>query len=145
MQLMDRLVEMGQGSERGGVVVVLDIPAQVTVDALIKVVTQLPSDELEEFLTRINIVRRRQANEADLLAVVQHPLPPEQQQRLDELRDRLESETLTDAERTELLEMIERIEAADVKRAEALLALAENRGVSVRRLLQDLGLEPRLA
>jgi len=124
---------------------VLDIPAQVTVDALIKVVTQLPSDELEEFLTRINIVRRRQANEADLLAVVQHPLPPEQQQRLDELRDRLESETLTDAERTELLEMIERIEAADVKRAEALLALAENRGVSVRRLMQDLGLEPRLA
>jgi len=124
---------------------VLDIPAQVTVDALIKVVTQLPSDELEEFLTRINIVRRRQANEADLLAVVQHQLPPEQQQRLDELRDRLESETLTDAERTELLDMIERIEAADVKRAEALLALAENRGVSVRRLLQDLGLEPRLA
>jgi len=124
---------------------VLDIPAQVTVDALIKVVTQLPSDELEKFLTRINIVRRRQANEADLLAVVQHQLPPERQQRLDELRDRLESETLTDAERTELLEMIERIEAADVKRAEALLALAENRGVSVRRLMQDLGLEPRLA
>jgi len=124
---------------------VLDIPAQVTVDALIKVVTQLPSDELEEFLTRINIVRRRQANEADLLAVVQHPLPPERQQRLDELRDRLESETLTDAERTELLEMIERIEAADVKRAEALLALAQNRGVSVRQLMQDLGLEPRLA
>jgi len=51
---------------------VLDIPAQVTVDALIKVVTQLPSDELEEFLTRINIVRQRQTNEADLLAVVQH-------------------------------------------------------------------------
>ena len=44
-----------------------------------------------------------------------------------------------------MLEMIERIEAADVKRAEALLALAENRGVSVRRLMQDLGLEPRLA
>ena len=126
-------------------ITVLDIPAQVTVDALIKVVTQLPSDELEEFLTRINIVRQRQTNEADLLAVVQHPLPPEQQQRLDELRDRLESETLTDAERAELLDMIERIEAADVKRAEALLALAENRGVSVRRLLQDLGLEPRLA
>ena len=125
--------------------VVLDIPAQVTVDALIEAVTQLPSEELEAFLARVNLVRRRQATEADLLAVIRRSLPAEQQQRLDELRDKLEAETLSEAERTELLGLVERVEAADVERAEALLALAQNRGVSVRRLMQDLGLEPRLA
>jgi len=64
---------------------------------------------------------------------------------LSELRDKLEAETLTEAERTELLELVERVEAADVERAEALLALAQRRGVSVRRLMDDLDLEPRLA
>jgi hypothetical protein len=125
--------------------VVLDIPAQVTVDALIEAVTQLPSEELEAFLARVNLIRRRQVTEADLLTAIQRSLPTEQQRRLDELRDKLEAETLSEAERAELLGLVECVEAADVERAEALLALAENRGVSVRRLMQDLGLEPRLA
>ena len=85
-------------------------------------------------------------SENDLLAVVQRWLPTkQQQQRLDELRDKLEAETLTDAERDELLELVERIEAADVQRAEAMLVLAQKRGVSVRQLMEDLDLEPRLA
>ena len=57
--------------------------------------------------------------------VVRCRLSPEQQQRLNELRDKLEAEALTEAERTELLELVERVEAADVERAEALLALAQ--------------------
>jgi len=84
-------------------------------------------------------------SEDDLLAVVQHRLPEEQQRQLDELRDKLEAETLTDAERYELLELVEHIEAADVERAEAMLVLAQKRGVSVRQLMEDLDLEPRLA
>jgi len=123
----------------------VDIPARVTVDALVKAVAQLSGDELEEFLSQVKLLRQRQADEADLLAVVQRRLPAEQQQRLDELRDKLEAETLTDAERDELLELVERIEAADVERAEAMLALAQRRGVSVRQLMEDLDLEPRLA
>ena len=70
--------------------------------------------------------------------VVQCRLSTEQQQRLNELRDKLEAEMLTEAERTELLELIERVEAADVERAEALLAMAQKRGISARQLMEDL-------
>ena len=123
---------------------VLRIPAQVTIDTLVKVVAQLPPNELDDFLARVSLIRQRQAKEADLLTVIEQQLPADQQQRLDTLRDKLEAETLTEAERVELLELVERIEAADVERAEALLALAQKRGVSVRQLMKDLDLEPRL-
>ena len=72
-------------------------------------------------------------------------LPVEQRRRLDKLRGKLEAETLAEAERIELLELVERVEAADVERAEALLALAQKRDISVRQLMDDLDLEPRLA
>ena len=124
---------------------VLRIPAQVTVDTLVKVIAQLPPNELDDFLARVSLIRWRQATEAALLAVIRRQLPAEQQRRLDALRDKLEAETLTKAERTELLELVERVEAADVERAEALLALAQRHGVSVRQLMEDLGLEPRFA
>ena len=124
---------------------IVRVPAQVTVDALVEVVAQLPSNELDDFLTRVNLTRQRQATEAALLVAIRRQLPAEQQRRLSELRDKLEAETLTEAERTELLELVERVEAADVERAEPLLALAQRRGVSVRRLMDDLDLEPRLA
>ena len=124
---------------------VLRIPAQVTVDALVEVVAQLPSNDLDDFLAQVNLIRQRQATEAALLDTIRRRLPAKQRRRLDELRGKLEAETSTDAERTELLELVERVEAADVERAEALLALAQKRGVSVRQLMDDLDLEPRLA
>jgi hypothetical protein len=123
----------------------VNIPARVTVDALVKAVAQLPADELEDFLSQVNLLRQRQAAEADLLVTIHRRLPAEQRQRLDELRDKLEAETLTDVERDELLELVERVETADVERAEAMLALAQKRGVSLRQLMEDLDLEPRLA
>ena len=95
-------------------------------------------------MNQVNLIRQRRASEADLLTVIQRQLPPAQRQRIDDLRGKLEAEALTDAERVELLELVERVEAADVERAEALLALAQKRGISVRQLMADLNLEPRL-
>ena len=95
-------------------------------------------------MNQVNPIRQRRTTEADLLAVIQRQLPPEERQRLDELRDKLEAETLTDAEREELLGLVERVEAVDIERAEALLALAQKRGIFVRQLMADLDLEPRL-
>ena len=124
---------------------VVRIPAQVTVDGLVKAIAQLPVDELDSLLARANLIRQRQSTEVTLLAKIRQRLPAEQQRRLGELRDRLEAETLTEAERIELLELVECAEATDVERAEALLALAQKRGISVRQLMDDLNLEPRLA
>jgi len=92
---------------------------------------------LDDFLAQVNLIRQRQATEAALLDTIRRRLPAKQRRRLDELRGKLEAETLTDAERTKLLELVERVEAADVERAEALLALAQKRGVSVRQLMDD--------
>ena len=63
---------------------VLNVLAQVTMDALVQAVARLPPDELDEFLAQVNLIRQRRATEADLLAVIQRQLPPEERQRLDD-------------------------------------------------------------
>ncbi len=123
---------------------VVRVPAQVKIDALVEVVAQLPSDELDDFLAQVNLIRQRQTTEIALLDTIRRRLPAEQRRRLNKLRGGLEAETLTEKERVELLELVERVEATDVERAEALLALAQKRGVSVRQLMGDLDLEPHL-
>jgi len=49
---------------------IVRVPAQVTVDALVEVVAQLPSNELDDFLTQVNLTRQRQATEATLLVAI---------------------------------------------------------------------------
>jgi hypothetical protein len=107
---------------------ILHIPTKITTEELAEAVARLPYDELEGFLAQVNLIRKRRASEVDLLATIRSCLPAEQRQRLSELREKLEAETLTEAERGDLLRLTERAEAADVKRAEALLALAQKRG-----------------
>jgi helix-turn-helix protein len=124
---------------------VLKLPVQMPLDDLVEIVAQLPEEDLNDFMTRVNLFRQRQATEEALLAAIRQRLPDEQRERLSELRDKLEAETLTETERAELLALVEQVEDADVERAKALLALAQKRGVSVRQLMIDLGLEPHLA
>jgi hypothetical protein len=57
------------------------------------------------------------------------------------LSAKAEEETITAAERVELLQLVAQVETLDGERAEALLALAQRRQVSLRQLLRDLALE----
>ncbi len=129
---------MGNYEVGDGDMTMLNLPTQITVESLAEAVAQLPPDVLENFLAQVRVIRQRKDDEARLLSVVQGTLSSEQRQRMYELRSKLEAETLTQEEREEFADLIELAEAADVKRAEALLALAKQRGLTVRQLMHGL-------
>jgi hypothetical protein len=126
---------------------VVQVPAELTVDHLIRAVEQLPSEELTEFARRVIAIQVRRGvpllmsdEEQALLAVISGRLPTEVQRRLDELREKSREETLTPTEQAELLTFVQQVERRDVVRAEALVRLAKQRGTTVSELMHTLGL-----
>jgi hypothetical protein len=83
------------------------------------------------------VSRSGNVEETDLIRVINHRLPLVQRQRLEFLRGRLEAETLTAAEREELLVMAEAIEMQDAVRARAMFELATLRGVDLTVIVQE--------
>jgi predicted transcriptional regulator len=126
---------------------VVKVPAELTVEHLIRAVEQLPSEELTEFARRVIAIQVRRGvpllmndEEQALLATISGRLPTEVQRRLDELREKSHEETLTPAEQAELLTFVQQVEQRDVIRAEALVQLAKKRGTTVSELMHTLGL-----
>ena len=68
-------------------------------------------------------------------------LPDQKQHRYWLLRRKREDETLTDAELQELQSLNHEWETRNVKRVEALCALAEHRGTTLRGVMAELGLK----
>ena len=121
---------------------VVQVPAELTVDHLIRAVEQLPSEELTEFARRVIAIQVRRGvpllmndEEQALLAAISGRLPTEVQRRLDELREKSREETLTPTEQAELLTFVQQVEQRDVIRAEALVRLAKKRGTTVSKLM----------
>ena len=126
---------------------VVEVPAELTVEHLIRAVEQLPSEELAEFTRRVIAIQVRRGvpllmndEEQALLVAISGQLPTEAQRRLDELREKSHEETLTPAEQAELLAFVQQVEQHDVIRAEALVQLAKKRGTTVSELMHALGL-----
>jgi hypothetical protein len=69
-------------------------------------------------------------------------IPPQLQERYDILITKRRTNTLTNEEYQELLELGDRIEAIDVKRIEYLSELAKLRQTSLTSLIQELQLQP---
>ena len=68
--------------------------------------------------------------EASLLAIIQEnsQLPEKEQQRYQQLWRKCEDETLSEDELTEYQALLSQLEVQNLKRIEALIALAESRG-----------------
>jgi hypothetical protein len=79
--------------------------------------------------------------ESTLLRAINRGIPAELSDRYAILADKRDDETLTATEYPELLEIADRIEAAGVKRLEALVKLAELRQVPLLQLMADLGIQ----
>lgn len=77
------------------------------------------------------------SQEAPLIAIIERRLPPEEQTRLNTLRQRLADETITEAEHQELLAFIDPIEQMDAERVEAMIQLAQLRQVSLNIIIQE--------
>jgi uncharacterized protein YjgD (DUF1641 family) len=75
----------------------------------------------------------------DLLQVVRN-LPPEIQQRWDELLEKRDDAILTTSEYEELLQLTEVVEELNLQRMTALSQLAQERGVDLRTMVQQLNL-----
>jgi hypothetical protein len=67
-------------------------------------------------------------------------LPAAEQRRYDQLRRKYEHRTLTEHELAEYQWLLEQLEARNVKRVEALIALAQRRGTTLQGITAELGL-----
>jgi hypothetical protein len=80
--------------------------------------------------------------ENTLLQKIAETLPTVVQQRYNELRGKLQAETLTPKEYQELLDLIDVVEQFDADRLQNLLALAHLREISLPELLNQLKISP---
>lgn len=115
---------------------------------LLQAIDQIEVSELRPFVSEV-LARASQrlapslpTEESELLQKINRGLPAAIEQRSRELDARRRAGTLTAAEHEELLRLIDQIEAAQVERLANLVALAEFRGTSLPKLMNDLGLEP---
>jgi len=115
-------------------------------DAILKGVACLETSELEQFVEKVMALRaQRRAgnvpkNEADLLQEVNRSVSQEVRKRYEELRVKVQEETLTANEHQELVQLTDQIELADAERMRALIALAQLRHISVDTLMDQLGI-----
>jgi len=122
----------------------------ITRAQVIALIDTLPSNTLPELAQFAEFLRFRThprgavaftVEEQSLIEIIQRRLAPEQQRRLDALREKDDLGQLPDAERAELLALVEKIETADAQRAQALVDLARLRHVPVAVLMHEFALE----
>lgn len=120
----------------------------ISTEDLLRAAQQLERLEFEQFLNHLLAIRaQRKAlamprQEAELLLEINQRIPVDLQNRYDTLEQKRLAEMLTSEEYRELLELTDRIEEWQAKRAESLSLLAQRRGVSMGQLLRDLGIQP---
>jgi beta-glucosidase-like glycosyl hydrolase len=129
---------------------IVEVPAKLTVDDLVTAVDQLPNQELNAFVRRVLALQAQRGltvledeQEQGLLTIIENQqLSPERRQRLAHLRLKSREGTLTPSEHAELLQFVQQVEQQDLIRLEAMIELAQKRGISLADLLRDLGIEP---
>jgi hypothetical protein len=84
----------------------------------------------------------QEVTEAELLRSIGEGLPYDLEARYQVLAKKRDSESLATSEYDELLSLTERIEWFEVRRLEALDRLARLRGLSLRAVIEELGLKP---
>lgn len=125
----------------------MSIPAQTSMNELLQGVKNLPIQELEQFIQHVLILRaQRSANslsvqESELLEYINCPIPAPLQQRYDRLSEQQRQHCLSEDEHKELLNIIEQIEQFDLQRLHYLGKLAKLRKVSLKTVMQDLGIK----
>ena len=123
----------------------------VSADKLLEAASQLSLPELEKFVAGVIAIQaHRKApslpeSDADLLKVVNYPVPEDMRRRYHELVAKRQSHTITDEEYKELLELTDEIELGDARRVEALGKLAGLRNTTIDALMDSLGIDSSYA
>ena len=121
---------------------------EIDFDEVLEGIARLETSAFEQFVDKVITLRaQRRAStlpqkEAELLQQATLGLSEDTWQRYHELSEKLQDETLQPDEQQELVGITDKMEAANVKRIEALTKLAELRQTTVDALLDELGLRP---
>ena len=115
---------------------------QMTPQEIIAAIGQLGPVDLEKVAHQVAQLRTRRASglEAQLLQQARRRRPRAFERRYRELMRKRQDETLTEAEYAELLRLTGEAEAFDVRRIQALSALADLRQTNLDTLMRELGL-----
>jgi hypothetical protein len=122
------------------------VPAQLTVEHLMAAIKQLSPAKLREFAQHFAAWQEKSSTQADedaaLLATIEENsrLPGTEQRRYERLRRKCERRMLTEPELAEYQWLLQQLEARNVKRVEALIALAQHRGTTLQGIMAELGL-----
>jgi HNH endonuclease len=118
----------------------------LTVPEVLKGISKLETSELEDFFQHVGmLVARRKSpslpvRESVLLQIINRGYPLELQARYTTLSAKLLTEQITDVEHEELLTLVVQLEQKNAERLQALLELAQIRGLSLEALMEDLNL-----
>jgi hypothetical protein len=130
----------------------IQIDVQLSTNKLLEAVERLSLSELQQFLSRVLALQAQRkaphlsVKESALLTKINQGLPLKVRARLNQLVSKRRANKLTQEEHAELLRLIDQLEEAEARRAEALAQLARLRGVSMTTLMRSLGLKaPRYA
>lgn len=124
---------------------------KVGFDELVKGFSKLETSDIENFVLEItNIIAKRKAaslskRESELFLTINKTWTPAKKKRFDLLTKKLQEEKMTAKEHTEYLKLIDLKQERAVKRLESLTELAQLRKVSLRKLMEQLGLNVRPA
>lgn len=126
---------------------IVQFKKELNMNDLLQVVQQFSSNELEEFIQKIQILKHQKSNQkaskkAELVAIIQRNFTEAEQKHFDELIQKRQEYTITDKELVELIEMTNYSEQLSVERVKALAKLAELTGKSVDDLIVELNVEP---
>jgi hypothetical protein len=122
------------------------VPAQLTVEHLMAAIKQLSPAELCEFTQHFAAWQEKNSTQGDeeaaLLATIEENsrLPAVDQRRYERLRRKCERRTLTEPELAEYQRLLQQLEARNVRRVEALIALAQRRSTTLQGIVAELGL-----
>lgn len=122
---------------------VIELPVQIRLADLLHAIERLSPTEFGVVASRIADIQRTLQAQPDLLTQAQRRLMPPKQRRLNRLVAKSEAETITAAERAELLELSAAAEQLDAERAEAIFILAQQRGMTLTQLWNELNPDQR--
>jgi 5'-deoxynucleotidase YfbR-like HD superfamily hydrolase len=111
-----------------------------TAERLMEEVKKLTPEEFRRFWEQLSAWRAKQ--EQKFLRTIREnsQLPSKKQRRFNQLRRKLQNETISEREYEELLSLWQEVERRNVERLRALIELAKLRGVSVQELMRQLGI-----
>lgn len=121
---------------------------QIETEQLLNAALQMPQNELEQFITRLFVLKARERvpalseRESELLLQINQGLPPDDAKRMKELIAKRQSYTITEDELQELIRITDEAERLNVERLKHLIELAQLRNVTLDELMDQLGIRP---